>query len=208
MQPNGNHKIMRGRTIDVKGRTAELQVNGRPTQMPIVSIRTIGKEKQTSAEAMREAYMLSVLQGRVNLKSHTFINAIWFPPSKGDILGSGILLPPPPSSGTSNIYANGSRPLNTSQTQAVNKVLSQSDSDQVVLIHGPPGTGKTTVIAACVSNIISSSRNATVWLVAQSNVAVKNMAEKLASVEFYDFKILVSKDFHFEWSVLLQSWVL
>ncbi|XP_006459086.1 hypothetical protein AGABI2DRAFT_53060, partial [Agaricus bisporus var. bisporus H97] len=37
------------------------------------------------------------------------------------------------------------------------------------------------------------------WLVAQSNVAVKNIAEKLADLEFLDFKLLVSKDFHFDW---------
>ena len=38
-----------------------------------------------------------------------------------------------------------------------------------------------------------------IWLVAQSNVAVKNIAEKLASSDFVEFKILVSKDFHFDW---------
>ena len=41
----------------------------------------------------------------------------------------------------------------------------------------------------------------TVWLVAQSNVAVKNIAEKLADFGFFDFKLIVSQDFHFEWSV-------
>lgn len=39
------------------------------------------------------------------------------------------------------------------------------------------------------------------WLMAQSNVAVKNIAEKLAETNFLDFKILVSLDFHFQWWV-------
>jgi hypothetical protein len=38
-------------------------------------------------------------------------------------------------------------------------------------------------------------------IVAQSNVAVKNVAEKLIRVGFNGFKLLVSKDFHFDWSV-------
>ncbi|KAF9647979.1 hypothetical protein BDM02DRAFT_3097219, partial [Thelephora ganbajun] len=38
-----------------------------------------------------------------------------------------------------------------------------------------------------------------VWVIAQSNVAVKNVAEKLAESGFLDFKLLVSKDFHFDW---------
>lgn len=39
------------------------------------------------------------------------------------------------------------------------------------------------------------------WLVAQSNVAVKNIAEKLVDTGFEPWKLLVSKDFHFEWYV-------
>ncbi|KAG2074301.1 hypothetical protein BDR04DRAFT_1126904 [Suillus decipiens] len=42
----------------------------------------------------------------------------------------------------------------------------------------------------------------TVWLVAQSNVAVKNIAEKLDKVGFREFKLLVSKDFHHDWYVV------
>lgn len=42
---------------------------------------------------------------------------------------------------------------------------------------------------------------------AQSNVAVKNIAEKLLDVGFEDWRLLVSADFHFDWFVLpaLQS---
>ena len=64
---------------------------------------------------------------------------------------------------------------------------------------GPPGTGKTTVIAGAVESTVRGDSKRTVWLVAQSNVAVKNMAEKLADVGFWEFRVLVSKDFHHDW---------
>lgn len=41
---------------------------------------------------------------------------------------------------------------------------------------------------------------------AQSNVAVKNIAEKLMDIGFEDWRLLVSADFHFDWFVsTLQS---
>ncbi|KAI6095154.1 AAA domain-containing protein, partial [Pisolithus sp. B1] len=44
-----------------------------------------------------------------------------------------------------------------------------------------------------------AANSRTVWIAAQSNVAVKNIAEKFASIGFYDFALLVSKEFHFDW---------
>lgn len=38
-----------------------------------------------------------------------------------------------------------------------------------------------------------------VWLTAQSNVAVRNIAEKLNDINFPSWKLLVSKDFYHEW---------
>lgn len=57
------------------------------------------------------------------------------------------------------------------------------------------------MIAATVMTMVSGFGEASsgIWLVAQSNVAVKNIAEKLASCDFWDFRLLVSKDFHFDW---------
>jgi hypothetical protein len=51
------------------------------------------------------------------------------------------------------------------------------------------------------SLMASVDKSKTIWLVAQSNVAVKNIAEKLASCDFWEFRLLVSFDFHFDWSV-------
>lgn len=62
-------------------------------------------------------------------------------------------------------------------------------------------TGKTTVIAAIVDTIIGVTKEETVWVIAQSNIAVKNIAEKLYSCDFKDFRILVSGEFINDWWV-------
>lgn len=61
--------------------------------------------------------------------------------------------------------------------------------------------GKTTVIAAIVDTIIQQTSHETIWVVAQSNIAVKNIAEKLYSCNFRDFRLLVSAEFHADWWV-------
>lgn len=75
----------------------------------------------------------------------------------------------------------------------------------ITIIQGPPGSGKTTIAAATVMSVIGYSDTRTVYLAAQSNVAVKNIAEKLADVGFWQFKILVSNDFLFDWCVAMSQ---
>ncbi|KAF9243391.1 P-loop containing nucleoside triphosphate hydrolase protein [Melanogaster broomeanus] len=67
------------------------------------------------------------------------------------------------------------------------------------MIQGPPGTGKTTVIAAAVISHDHARSDRAIWIAAHSNVAVKNIARKLINEGFDKFKLLVSKDFHFDW---------
>ena len=42
-------------------------------------------------------------------------------------------------------------------------------------------------------------RSNTVWVIAQSNVAIKNVAEKFAESGFLDFRLLVSTEFYYDW---------
>jgi hypothetical protein len=58
------------------------------------------------------------------------------------------------------------------------------------------GTGKTSTISKAAQEW--ENRGNTVWIAAQSNVAVKNIAERLIR-DGVEFRILVSKEFHFEW---------
>lgn len=64
--------------------------------------------------------------------------------------------------------------LNTSQEQAVNQVLRAKD---VAVVHGPPGTGKTTTLVEAIYETLH--RENQVLVCAQSNTAVDWIAEKL-----------------------------
>ncbi|MGV3607981.1 MAG: AAA domain-containing protein [Planctomycetaceae bacterium] len=64
--------------------------------------------------------------------------------------------------------------LNTSQKQAVEQALSARD---FALIHGPPGTGKTTTVAELCRQIVA--RDEKILACAASNLAVDNLLEKL-----------------------------
>lgn len=64
--------------------------------------------------------------------------------------------------------------LNSEQEQAVNKVLCARD---VAIVHGPPGTGKTTTLVEAIYETLH--REPQVLVCAQSNTAVDWISEKL-----------------------------
>ncbi|MDC0230962.1 AAA domain-containing protein [Aureispira] len=65
--------------------------------------------------------------------------------------------------------------LNKSQNKAVNNILSAED---VALVHGPPGTGKTTTLVAAIQQLIK--QESPVLVCAPSNSATDLLTEKLA----------------------------
>ncbi len=68
--------------------------------------------------------------------------------------------------------------LNDSQNQAVRNILSAQD---VAIIHGPPGTGKTTTLVQAIKLVLKNQENGLPLLVtAPSNNAVDLLTEKLA----------------------------
>ncbi|MBE2202497.1 MAG: AAA family ATPase [Anaerolinea sp.] len=66
--------------------------------------------------------------------------------------------------------------LNPSQQAAIRHALSAAD---VGIIHGPPGTGKTTTVAALIVTAVAQGYR--VLACAPSNLAVDNLAERLAA---------------------------
>ena len=64
--------------------------------------------------------------------------------------------------------------LNPTQERAVNEVLWAKD---VAIVHGPPGTGKTTTLVEAINEILM--RESQVLVCAQSNMAVDWISEKL-----------------------------
>ncbi len=65
--------------------------------------------------------------------------------------------------------------LNPSQNEALNKVLSAND---VAIIHGPPGTGKTTTMVQAICHTLKEEKQ--VLVCAPSNAAVDLLTEKLS----------------------------
>jgi len=159
-------------------------LNGRS----IKSIKVVGREDSSLSDTERNTLALRVLQGVHRLEDSSFIEAIWFP-------RNAIASPPKPSADVTIPYHFSS--LNPSQRSAAISML-DCDANPILLCHGPPGTGKTRTIAAVVKELDATGQPS--WLCAQSNVGVKNIAEKLFK-EGVDFRLIVSKDFYVEWYV-------
>ncbi|KXZ50722.1 hypothetical protein GPECTOR_15g406 [Gonium pectorale] len=98
--------------------------------------------------------------------------------------------------------------VNDSQRAAVEEVLVGRSCVQ--LVQGPPGTGKTTVISHTVAlwlellaprmKAVGAGRlQPALVCAARSNVAAKNIALAMLKRGLKDFRLVVSKDFHFEW---------
>ncbi|RYD76621.1 MAG: DUF2075 domain-containing protein, partial [Sphingobacteriales bacterium] len=66
--------------------------------------------------------------------------------------------------------------LNLSQEEAVNKILSARD---LAIVHGPPGTGKTTTLVQAIK-ALTKQENEKILVVAPSNTAVDLLTEKLS----------------------------
>jgi superfamily I DNA and/or RNA helicase/predicted RNA-binding protein with TRAM domain len=71
------------------------------------------------------------------------------------------------------------RNLTVSQRNAVSQCLRIDKDNMFSLIHGPPGTGKTTVIAEIVRHLRDQGKN--VLITSHTNVAVDNAMERLLS---------------------------
>jgi DNA replication ATP-dependent helicase Dna2 len=72
--------------------------------------------------------------------------------------------------------------FNAEQNLAVERALQMQD---YLLIHGPPGTGKTSVIAEIVKRLVQQGQR--VMLVAFTNQAVDNLLKRLEKEGFHDY---------------------
>ncbi|KAL9714395.1 hypothetical protein Ac2012v2_002708 [Leucoagaricus gongylophorus] len=196
---NGNFAA-RGK-VDPHGRFAtfgEQSIGGRK----ITSIIGIGRDALTPAEIARGQSLLRLLQG-LDTPDNPWLQNIWFNKDKGAISWPNEWFAnaskyPMLTSAVCESLSESAKRLNGSQHTAVNAMLSKSSRNVITIIQGPPGTGKTSVIAFFVQMAVALGKSG-IWLVAQSNVAVKNIAEKLSEVGFYDYRLLISDGFIDDW---------
>jgi ATP-dependent RNA/DNA helicase IGHMBP2 len=66
--------------------------------------------------------------------------------------------------------------LNTKQQQAVNNIL---EANEIAIVHGPPGTGKTTTLVQAIK-VLLKQQPQQILVTAPSNAAVDLLTEKLA----------------------------
>ncbi len=66
--------------------------------------------------------------------------------------------------------------LNTTQQAAVNKIV---QANELAIVHGPPGTGKTTTLVQAIKTLIKAGEKQ-ILVTAPSNTAVDLLSEKLA----------------------------
>jgi ATP-dependent RNA/DNA helicase IGHMBP2 len=76
------------------------------------------------------------------------------------------------------------RALNSSQRIAVQKSLRAKD---IALIHGPPGTGKTTVLVEIVRQTLLEKKK--IFVTAPSNVACDNLLERLVALNIQAIRL-------------------
>lgn len=185
---------------NIRGRTARIDTEHNVEGREIASLVSVGRVAPTRAESDRTLALLRVLQGSLPLFDNHWVKALWLP---GTVTWPESFTPSTSeSSPPVEIVEHREARLNASQRSALTHMLSLSLNDCITLIQGPPGTGKTTVIATYVDNAIRSGQNG-IWVLAHSNVAVKNIAEKLEKFEFLHFKLIVSHGFHHEWCVMI-----
>ncbi|HTN05305.1 AAA domain-containing protein [Agriterribacter sp.] len=95
-------------------------------------------------------------------------------PQEGHLIK--ILTGEKPATFETSVTHFGSTVLNDSQQAAVHKIVS---ANELAIVHGPPGTGKTTTLVQAVKALIQQDHQQ-VLVVAPSNTAVDLLTEKLS----------------------------
>ncbi|KAG1778310.1 hypothetical protein EV702DRAFT_1095532 [Suillus placidus] len=197
----GQGFIVNVQVVESQGRTTKLATNNSLSFVgkSIGSIKIVGRDDPTQAEIQRAQNVLEVLEGLNNFEhDNPWVQLIFISSPRHDFQWPSAWTEEANDADIVRYRADRvSRPLNPSQTKAVMQMLEQSNDGRLTVIQGPPGTGKTTVIASFVQTAVDGGLSG-IWLIAQSNVAVKNIAEKLADFGLINWKLLVAKDF-FDW---------
>ena len=186
----------------VTGRTAVLKADARagatqllliPGVRPVMERITIVRSTDLLAEVVYKA-LLDLAAPRGPLRFAT-----------AHVLDSAAEVPPPRAPPLARLPAGVTVPwvLNAAQAECVDDVAAGAP---LTLTLGPPGTGKTTTIAAVAWSLATrapadDARRAVVVLT-QQNVAALNVLKALIKAAHHgaaDVKLVISKDYYHEW---------
>ncbi|KAI0365889.1 hypothetical protein BV20DRAFT_1027212 [Pilatotrama ljubarskyi] len=162
IQVNGNE--VHANAVRARGRESTLRVFSGKLTNKVTKVRVVGREEATSAESARDLFVVRLLQGNGVLDQSRFVRLVWFP--KSEVTRRGNRGPANDEEFTS---------LNPSQRRVAAAMI--ADGDPLVIAHGPPGTGKTSTIAAALK--YWEAEKEPVWVVAQSNVSVKSIVRSI-----------------------------
>ncbi|KAL6945353.1 hypothetical protein ACO0QE_002803 [Hanseniaspora vineae] len=76
-------------------------------------------------------------------------------------------------------YKNNLTYFNSNLNESQFDSVQHSINNRVTIIQGPPGTGKTSTIVEIIKQLVLTLRNQPILVVAASNIAIDNIAEKL-----------------------------
>lgn len=167
----------------------------------VISIMTLGKDEPSGGEEQLREMILQRLLGRfkedISVEHVPLVKLIWDESKRGGMQHI------PRQTNMDGAKAITGK-LNDSQARAVSALCAPEGAGWlhpvVQIVQGPPGSGKTTMIAAMVQWLAHESKDP-IYLVTQSNTAVKNIAEKLENIGFKSYKLIVSREFKNDWYV-------
>ncbi len=199
---------MIGQATSANGKTTKIQLIQGQYRSDITRVTVHGREELTCEENARDEYVLRILQGDIKLIGRPLVDLVWFP--SADSLSRKLQHLSPPSNtafsklneSQKEVAAAMISPLQPiviahGACQIFLKILSSLQYMSDYLLIGPPGTGKTSTIAAAAD--YWNKENEPTYIIAQSNVGVKNIARSFFKGGLTDFKIIVSKEFYVEW---------
>ncbi|KAG8883769.1 Small subunit (SSU) processome component [Tulasnella sp. 331] len=159
-------------------------------EVKVDAIEVIGRDDLTGADKARVSLVLRILERtKTNpLLDVKLIRKIWCPNEEDTEDMKAVSSKLKQVQDEELADSIGGVALNSSQAKVAGAMLSSDPRDDFALVHGPPGTGKTRSISAVVRARVEAGKMT--YLVAQSNVGVKNIAETLARGEFTNFKLL------------------
>jgi hypothetical protein len=127
--------FLKGKTDKVSGKDAIINVDASLAGKEVGTVRTVGREGRTNAEEQRELAVLLILQGNGSITENPWFQNIWFSSDSQTWPPSWKVVKKKPVS----LDVDPERPLNDSQMDAIQHMLSEEDNDRIVLVQGPPG---------------------------------------------------------------------